>query len=110
MPIDGVNQYGDYRDFSIELEHSLLRVFQQESVNQSRLEEARKLLMNTGPCEAALFDHLDYDSKGFLIFADVENFIRSKHRSLTVTKVERTWRRLEPDFDGRVHYRKFLKD
>lgn len=109
MPIDGVNQYGDYRDFSIELEHSLLRVFQQESVNQSRLEEARKLLMNTGPCEAALFDHLDYDSKGFLIFADVENFIRSKHRSLTVTKVERTWRRLEPDFDGRVHYRKFLR-
>jgi len=77
--------------------------------NQQRLEEARKLIMSTGPCEASLFDHLDYDSKGFLIFADVENFIRSKHRSLTTTKVERSWRRLEPDNDGRVHYRKFLR-
>jgi len=87
----------------------LLRVFQQEMNNQQRLEQARKVLMSTGPCEASLFDYLDYDSKGFLVFAGVENFIRSKHRSLITTKVERAWRRLQPDNEGRVHYRKFLK-
>lgn len=36
--------YGVFHAFSVELEHSLMRVFEQEMVNQCNLEEARRAL------------------------------------------------------------------
>jgi Ca2+-binding EF-hand superfamily protein len=109
LPPTDQYQYGEYRQYTVELEHSLLRVFQQELLNQKRLEEAKKLLIATNFGEAMLFDHLDYDQKGFLIYEDIEMFIKTKYNNVTAAKIERSWRRLEPDDRDRVCYRQFLR-
>jgi Ca2+-binding EF-hand superfamily protein len=109
LPPTDQYQYGEYRQYTVELEHSLLRVFQQELLNQKRLETAKKQLIATGFGEAMLFDHLDYDQKGFLIYEDIEMFIKTKYNNVTAAKIERSWRRLEPDDRERVCYRQFLR-
>jgi hypothetical protein len=102
-------KYGKHREYTVELEHSLLRVLQQEMLNQKRLEECKKHLFGTNFSEAVLFDFLDYDNKGFLIYDDVEYFIRNKYPNITTAKLERSWRRLEPDGQERITYRQFMK-
>jgi len=42
LPPTDQYQYGTYKEYTVELEHSLLRVFQQEMQNQKALEEARQ--------------------------------------------------------------------
>ena len=109
LPSGDQYQHGKVYEFSVELEHSLLRVFQQEMLNQKKLEEARKALVSSGINEAAVFDYLDFDQKGFLMYDDIEYFIRSRHPNITTAKVERSWRRLEPDNEDRIGYRRFMQ-
>lgn len=58
-------QYGDLRSFTIELEHSLMRIFEQEMVNQRNLEDARRTLSLSSYTESKLFDLVDLERKGW---------------------------------------------
>lgn len=109
LPASEQYQFGSYKEYTVELEHSLLRVFQQEMLNQKNLEEARRLLKSCNVNEAALFDYLDFDQKGWIGYDDIEYFIRSRHPNITTAKVERAWRRLEPDKEDRIGYRNFVQ-
>jgi len=59
-------QYGKCVDFGLELEHSLMRVFEQELANEIHLEGCRRNLWDTPSLqEQSLFELIDLDNNGF---------------------------------------------
>lgn len=102
-------QYGTYYPFSVELEHSLMRVFEQEMVNQRNLEDSRRALHLSSYTESKLFDSVDRELKGWVSLADVDAFLKSRYAGTTYAKSERAFRRIDEDGDGRVVFEEFLR-
>ena len=97
--------------FTIEVENSLMRVFQQELENQKVLEKKRRKLWDTPDLEeAVLFDLLDVDKHGSLTVEDLHNFLKpywgKKHQLVTS---ERIFRRMDEDRDGNLTYDEFVR-
>lgn len=101
--------YGYQGAFSLECEHSLMRVFQQELENQKTLEEHRIKLWDTPECqEGALFDLLDIEKKGYLTLEDMHNFLKPyTGGSQAMPQSERAFRRMCEDRDNQVSYETF---
>ena len=102
-------QYGDLRSFTIELEHSLMRIFEQEMVNQRNLEDARRTLSLSSFTESKLFDLVDLERKGWLTLNDLDAFLKSRYAGSTYAKSERAFRRMDEDRDGKVVFEEFLR-
>ena len=102
-------QYGGIRAFSLEAEHSLMRVFEQELLNQRNLEDSRKSLHLSSYTESTLFDLVDRDLNGWVSLADLEAFLKSRFAGSTFLKTERSFRRVDEDNDGRINFEEFLR-
>jgi Ca2+-binding EF-hand superfamily protein len=105
-------EHGKEVKFSIEVENSMLRVFQQELANQKELEKKRRNLWGTPDLqEGVLFDLLDVNKHGNLTVEDFHNFLHpylGKNRHKLVT-TERLFRRMDEDQDGKVSYDEFVR-
>ena len=102
-------QYGATRHFTLEAEHSLMRVFEQELANQRNLEDARKQLHMSSYTESSLFDLVDRDLNSWVSLSDMEAFLKSRFAGSTFLKTERAFRRVDEDNDGRVIFEEFLR-
>ena len=102
-------QYGATRHFTLEAEHSLMRVFEQELANQRSLEDARKRLHMSSYTESSLFDLVDRNLNSWISLPDMEAFLKSRFAGSTFLKTERAFRRVDEDNDGRVIFEEFLR-
>jgi Ca2+-binding EF-hand superfamily protein len=104
-------QYGILTNFTMELEQSLARVFEQELENENALEKLRRAVWDTGDLkEGALFDHLDRDTKGWLSLQDFHDFLQAfSADGLNFQTAERCFRRIDEDNDDRVLFDEFLR-
>lgn len=102
-------QYGALKSFSIELEHSQMRIFEQEMVNQRNLEDARRTLNLSSFTESKLFDLVDTQLKGWITLNDLDTFLKSRYAGSTYAKSERSFRRMDEDKDGKVLFEEFLR-
>jgi len=104
-------QYGSTVDFNLQLEHSLMRVFEQELNNEVTLEAKRRVLWDTpGLQERALFDLVDIDNNGSLTQEDLHQFLKPyANETYNESKAERIWRRMDEDKDGCVIYDEFVR-
>jgi len=103
-------QYGKIADFSLEMEHSLMRVFEQELANEINLEARRRTLWDTPSMnEQALFNLLDVDDNGFITMEDIHGFLRPYDDSYNFSKSERCFRRADANSDDRIVFSEFLK-
>ena len=102
-------QYGSTRHFTLEAEHSLMRVFEQELLNQRNLEDSRKSLHLSSYTESNLFDLIDRDLNGWVSLSDLEAFLKNRFAGSTFLKTERAFRRVDEDNDGRINFEEFLR-
>ena len=105
------NQYGRVADFNLELEHSLMRFFEQELQNEVALESRRRTLWDTpGLSEKNLFDLVDQEVAGDLNQENIHNFLKPyADDTYNEAKAERIWRRMDEDKNGRVTFNEFLR-
>jgi len=103
-------QYGILTTFTMELEHSLARVYEQELENEKDLEKHRRLIFDvTDLKEGKLFDEVDTDTKGWISVQDVHTFLKSYSPNVDFTVAERAFRRIDEDNDDRILYDEFLR-
>lgn len=102
------NQYGTADDLSVELQHSLMRVFEQEMLNQRKLESTRRAMHLSSYTETRLFDLIDTDVKGWISLSDLEYFCTTRDRTTNYTRFERAYRRMDQNRDGRISFEEFL--
>ena len=92
----------------LEVEHSLVRVFQEELEGLRRLEDLKQQIFEYGPEElASAFYELDRTNKGWVSQRDLYIFLDNYVGPVTNSIVERTLRRLDTDCDGRVSFREW---
>lgn len=98
----------DFVDLTVELEHSLVRVFEQEMLNQRNLENARRQVHLSSFTETKLFDSIDRDLKGWITSVDLELWLRERNAATSYTRYERAFRRMDLNRDGRIDFDEFL--
>lgn len=82
---------------SIDLRHSLMRVFEQEVINQTILENSRKELRSNSATESVLFNLLDRGFKGWINLSDIKTFMRKKYKDISDEKINHTLKRMDQD-------------
>jgi Ca2+-binding EF-hand superfamily protein len=102
--------YKNRNILSVELEHSLFRVFQVELEGLADLDGLKEQLYLYPTYSAvSLFDSLDRARKGYLDAHDLLNFLSRYSATMTFAKAERVLRRIDQDFDGRINFQEFLE-
>ena len=99
-----------YRDYSrrtdglsLEVEHSLARVLEEELAGLKRLERLKRDLIAIPDFEyVATFDALDISGRGWLSLEDLLEFLASQLGSVSRSRVERAFCRLDQNDDGRL--------
>ena len=86
-----------------------MRCFEQECINQRNLEDARRALHLSSYTEGQLFDYVDRDVKGWISLTDIDMFMTANYSGSTYAKVERAFRRMDEDSDGRILFEEFLR-
>lgn len=101
---------GVFTEFTMECENSLLRVFEQEVLNEKMLEEERRQLWEiNGVSEELIFDEMDRENRGYLNIDDFSIFLKEAFKDYNDAQVHRCFRRFDKDQDGKVSYDEFLK-
>lgn len=103
------SQYDLYVEQTIDLEHSLARIFEQEMMNQRNIENARRRLHLSSLTETKLFDTIDRDRKGYITPTDLETWLTIRNASKSYTRYERAFRRMDLNNDGRITFEEFLQ-
>lgn len=103
-------QYGILTKFTMELEHSLARVFEQELENEKALEKHRRAIFDISDLkEGKIFDEIDTDTKGWISVQDIFCFLQSYSQEADFQVAERAFRRIDEDNDDRILYDEFLR-
>jgi Ca2+-binding EF-hand superfamily protein len=104
-------QHGKLADFSLELEHSLIRVFDQELQNEVVLEQSRRALWDTPHMsEKGLWEMLDVDKNGSITPEDFHQFLAPYvGDSYTTAQSQRIWNRMDNNKNADVDYEEFLR-
>lgn len=93
---------------SLEVEHSLSRVLEQEVKVQKAIERAkRELNLIPGFSVTVCFDLLDKRGKGFIEVRDIYDFIAQNNSMISFTRAERTLKRLNLGSSGRIDPQEF---
>lgn len=96
-------------DITIEAEHGLLRVFEQEMKNLKLLESQKRALQNDGNFhELTVFEMLDSGKKGYLNLSDLHQFMKEFDQNVHVLRAEKVFRRFDEDHDGKVMFEEFV--
>ena len=59
--------------------------------------------------ESQLFDLVDRDRKGWISLSDLDYFMTYRFSGSTYARVERAFRRMDEDSDGRILFEEFLR-
>lgn len=90
-------------DLSLELRHSLVRVFEEELKGLKILDQNKFELFNDKNFDLALsFKKLDIGKKDYLDIRDIYDFISFHVGQITYNRAERVLRRIDLDLDGKV--------
>lgn len=93
---------------TLEVEHSLSRVLEQEVKVQKAIERAkRELNLVPGFSVTGCFDLLDKKGKGFIEVRDIYDFIAQNNSMISYTRAERTLKRLNLGSSGRISPEEF---
>jgi Ca2+-binding EF-hand superfamily protein len=104
-------QYGRSADFNLELEHSLMRVFEQELENEIHLEARRRALWDTPTLkERTLFDLVFDANDSTVSWQGIHEFLQPyAGKNYKPAMAERIWRRMDENLNGFIHYDEFVR-
>lgn len=88
---------------SLEVQISLLKIFDEELGGLKTLEKLKKEVRNRGQAfHLKTFDYLDSDKKSYIDVRDIYEFLNEIEPTMTYTKATRILRRLDRDCDNKV--------
>lgn len=105
------DKFYDYR-VSTKVEHSLVRVIEKEIQNLKRIENYKRVFMNsTALNEKLLFEEIDKSHKGFITQQDLYDYAMQfvSIENFNPKTVYRVFKRIDWDMDGVLNYSEFLQ-